>query len=180
MGWAEKPHAERALQGFSVIEAIFFPIPPDPLLMALVFAKPKRWLVLAARTIAASLLGGIVGYLFGRLLFAGFGDWLLDTYHLHSQYQDLGAKFRDGAFLAVLAAALTPIPYKLITLTAGAFHVNFVIFLLASLIGRGLRFTGVAYLASHIGNNHRDKIERYIDGLSLALLALILMLFFWL
>jgi membrane protein YqaA with SNARE-associated domain len=180
LGWADKPNSERALVGFSVAEAIFFPIPPDPLLMALVFAKPKRWWQLALKTTIASLLGGIVGYFVGRLLFEGFGQWLLDTYHLQAQYESLGNSFRSGTFIAVLAAAMTPIPYKLVTLTAGAFYVNFFIFLLASAIGRSSRFFAVAYLSSRIGANHRDKIERYIDGISIALLLLVAMLFWFL
>jgi membrane protein YqaA with SNARE-associated domain len=177
LGWADKPRAERALAGFSVAEAIFFPIPPDPLLMALVFAKPKSWWRLAVKTTSASIFGGIIGYFLGRLLFEGFGQWVLDTYHLHDEYSSLGASFRDGTFLAVLAAALTPIPYKLITLSAGAFHVNFGIFMAASAIGRGARFTAVAYLAGHVGRRYKDKIERYVDTVSIAVLLLIIILF---
>lgn len=177
IAWADKPNAERALVGFSLAEAIFFPIPPDPLLIALVFAKPKRWWQLALKTIIASLLGGIVGYLIGYGLFETFGQWLIDTYSLQAGYQSLGESFMAGTFIAVLAAALTPIPYKLITLTSGAFHVNFVIFLGASAVGRSLRFFAVSYLSAHLGRNHRDKIERYIDLVSILLLVIVVMLF---
>ena len=176
MAWADKPNADWALIGFSAAEAIFFPIPPDPLLMAMVFAKPKRWWKLALKTTIASLLGGIVGYFLGRLLFDSFGQWLLDTYNLQAGYETLGNTFRDGTFIAVLAAAMTPIPYKLITLTAGAFYVNFFIFMLAAFIGRGSRFFAVAYLSSRIGANHREKIERYIDAISIALILIIFIL----
>jgi membrane protein YqaA with SNARE-associated domain len=176
-GWADKPQAETALVNFTVAEAIIFPIPPDPLLIALVFAKAERWWRLALKTTIASIFGGIVGYLVGVGLFETLGQWLLDTLGGHDEYIELGERFREGTFLAVLAAALTPIPYKLITLSAGAFGVNFGSFLLASILGRGLRFFGVSYLARYLGRKHKDKIEQYIDIISIIVVVLVVLLF---
>lgn len=176
-GWADKPQAETALTSFTLAEAVIFPIPPDPLLIALVFANEKRWWQLALKTTVASIVGGIIGYLVGVGLFETFGQWLLDTYHLHEQYQSLGATFAEGTFIAVLAAALTPIPYKLITLTAGAFEVNFLLFLFASIIGRSLRFFGVSYMARYLGRRHKEKIEQYIDIISVVIVSLLVILF---
>lgn len=176
-GWADKPQAETALVSFTLAEAVIFPIPPDPLLIALVFAKAERWWKLALKTTVASIVGGIVGYMVGVGLFETFGQWLLDTNHWHDEYAKLGAAFAGGTFIAVLTAALTPIPYKLITLTAGAFSVHFGLFLLASIIGRGLRFFGVSYLARYLGKRHKDKIEQYIDVISIVVVLLAVILF---
>lgn len=173
VAWADKPNAEKALAAFSFAESSFFPVPPDPLLMALVFAKTKQFLRFAAVTTAASVAGGIFGYVIGIGLFESIGNWLIETYHLQEDYASLGQKFQDNNFLAVLAAALTPIPYKIITISAGAFKVNFVSFVLASIIGRGSRFFGVAALAHYLGRRHKEKIERYIDLISVAVITLL-------
>ncbi len=169
--WAQKPQAEGALFGFSFIEAIFFPIPPDPLLMAMVFNKPNRWVRYATITVIATITGGMIGYLFGWGLFASVGSWVIDTYHLQDEYDALGQSFQDNGFLAVLAAAMTPIPYKIITISAGAFKVNFFSFLIASVVGRSLRFFGVAYLAKFLGVRYKDQIEKYIDIISIVLVV---------
>jgi len=175
--WAQKPQAEKALVGFTFIEAIIFPIPPDPLLMAMVFNKPKRWVRYASITVGATLIGGVVGYFIGQGLFETVGRWLIDSYNLQDAYVSLGESFQNNAFLAVLTAAMTPIPYKIITLSAGAFDVNFFSFIIASIIGRSARFFGVAYLAKWLGAKHKEKIEKYIDAISLTLLVLIIVIF---
>jgi len=174
--WADKPNAEKALFGFSFAESSFFPIPPDPLLMAMVFAKTKRWIRYAAITTVASILGGIRGIIIGVGLFESLGNWILDTYHLHEEYAELGVNYENNAFVAVLAAAMTPIPYKIITISAGAFKINFVSFIIASIIGRSARFFGVSALASYLGKKHKEKIERYIDFISLGLVILLVLL----
>ncbi|MDX1766111.1 MAG: YqaA family protein, partial [Candidatus Saccharimonadales bacterium] len=173
--WAEKPNAEKALFGFSFAESSFFPIPPDPLLMAMVFAKTKRWVRYAAVTTVASILGGILGYIIGIGLFESIGNWILDTYHLHDDYKNLGELYQDNSFLAVLTAAMTPVPYKIITISAGAFKINFVAFIVASIIGRAARFFGVSALAHYLGKKHKEKIERYLDIISLALVTLLVL-----
>ena len=176
ISWAEKPQADKALAGFAFAESSVFPIPPDPLLMALVFAKTKQRLRLALITTLASVLGGALGYLIGWGLFESIGQWLLDTYDLHHQYLSLGESFQNNGFIAVLTAALTPIPYKIITISAGGFKISFWIFMLASVIGRGTRFFAVGYLAAYLGAKHKEKIERYINFLSIVIVVLLIVL----
>ncbi len=176
--WAVKPQAEKALFGFSFIEAIIFPIPPDPLLIAMVFNKPKLWVRFATITVVATLLGGVVGYIVGVGFFETIGEWLIETYHLQDEYEVLSNNFQNNSFVAVLTAAMTPIPYKIITLSAGAFDVNFFSFIFASIVGRSARFFGVAYLAKWLGVKHKDKVERYIDVISFSLLLLIVAIVF--
>jgi len=177
--WTEKladsKHGERSLYLLSASEAIFFPIPPDPLLMSMIFHKHDRWLRYTTLTIFFSVLGGVVGYFVGWALFESIGNWLLDTLHIRSGFEDLSTKFSENAALAVFSAALTPIPYKIVTLTAGFSGVNFGIFIVASIIGRGARFLAVGALAHYLGKKHKDKIEEYINVVSLALIGLIVL-----
>jgi membrane protein YqaA with SNARE-associated domain len=175
VSWAETRHATKALAGVSFAESSFFPIPPDPLLIAVTTARPHKYLQFAAICTAASILGGIAGYLIGLGLFESVGAPIIDTYHLHEKFQALGLRYEANAFLAVLTAALTPLPYKLITISAGVFKVNFLAFLAASIIGRSARFFLVATLMHHFGKRYKDKIEKYIDLLSLAFIALIIL-----
>jgi len=173
VSWAETKHAVKALAGLSFAESSFFPLPPDPLLIAVTTVKPHKYLRFATICTVASILGGIFGYLIGLGLFESIGARIIDTYHLQSEFQALGLRYEANAFLAVLTAALTPLPYKLITISAGVFKVNFLAFLAASIIGRGCRFFLVATLMHHFGKRYKDKIEKYIDLLSLLFVALV-------
>lgn len=174
VAWADKPSSEKALAGVSFAESSFFPIPPDPLLIALVTAKPSRWFRFALITTIASILGGIFGYLIGWVLFESVGTWILNTYHLQEAYVSLGMRFEDNALIAVFTAAMTPIPYKLITITAGAFQINFLAFIAASVVGRSFRFFLEAWAMHHFGRRYKHIIERYVNLLSWAFLLLIL------
>lgn len=176
VAWANHPKADRALGGLSFAESSFFPIPPDPLLMAMVFTQAKRWKYLAFLTTIASVLGGLFGYLIGFALLESVGSWLIETYHLQDDYARLGEAFDQNALLTIFGAALTPIPYKVFTITAGAFKVNLLIFVMASVLGRGARFVAVAAIAATLGAKYREKIEKYIDIISLLLLLLIIVI----
>lgn len=175
VGWSEKKQAQQALAGISFAESSFFPVPPDPLLIALTTAQPKKYLRFAFITTVFSILGGILGYFIGYLLIETVGTWVLDTYHLHSEFEAIGARYSNNAFLTIFTAAFTPIPYKLITIAAGSFQVNFLAFLIASILGRGARFFLVATLMHHFGSRYKDKIERYIDLLGIAFIALVIL-----
>lgn len=171
--WAKSKHAEKALFGLTFAESSFFPIPPDPLLMAMVFNKTDRWLRLATIATVASVLGGIFGYVIGATVFDSISDWFLNTYHLHEDFETVKQWYNDYSFIAVLGAAITPIPYKLFTITAGLFSINFFGFVIASILGRGLRFFAVSMLASYLGKKHKEAIEKYIDVVSLVILVLV-------
>lgn len=174
VGWSDKPSAEKALAGIAFAESSFFPIPPDPLLITLTIAKPSKYLRFAAITTAASIMGGILGYFIGVGLFETVGQWVIDTYHLHSEFEYIEGRYAASAFIAIFAAAFTPIPYKLITISAGVFGVNFVVFLLASILGRGMRFFLVATLMHHFGVKYKDQIEKYIDIISIVFVVLLI------
>lgn len=174
VGWAEKPQAEKALAGISFAESSFFPIPPDPLVIAMVTARPKKYIRIASICTVGSVLGGIAGYLIGMFLFETVGRWVIDTYGLQKEFVSIGELYAAHAFLAILIGGFTPIPYKLVAIAAGVFAINFPIFFIASILSRGGRFFLVATLMHHFGKRYKDKIEQYIDGLGFLFILLVI------
>lgn len=175
ISWAEKKQAEKALAGLSFAESSFFPIPPDPLLIAMVTAKPNKWLRFAIITTVASVMGGVFGYIIGAGLQETIGRLIIDAYHLQEEFITVGGLYAEYTFLAVIVAGFTPIPYKLFSIAAGVFAVNLPLFALASFVGRGGRFFLVAYLMHHFGKRYKDKIEKYIDTLGFVFIILIIL-----
>jgi membrane protein YqaA with SNARE-associated domain len=174
MKWATHKHATAALAGLSFAEASFFPLPVDPLLMTMIFATPKRWLKLVAITVGASVIGAIFGYFIGAVLFDSIGQWITNTLHLEHQFETVRQYYQDYSFFVIITAAFTPLPFKVFTISAGLFSVNFWGFVLASIVGRTLRFGIVGGLAYFLGKKYKDQIEKYVDVISLGFLALIM------
>ncbi len=157
---AEHPRAEAWLVGVSFAEASFFPIPPDPLLLALGAGKPKRSLRYAALTTVASVLGALLGYAIGVFLMDSLGGWLLDLYDPQRVVWDrIVAWYQEYGTLALFVAALTPIPYKVFTIASGALAFPILPFVGFSVLGRGLRFFTEGLLLYHFGH----PIVRWID-----------------
>ncbi len=166
--WAETPYGMPALGLLALAESSVFPIPPDPLLMALCLGKASRSLTLAAVATGASVVGGIIGYGIGALAWLGVSDFFLTyvpgvTPEAFASVQHL---YDRWDFWAVFVAGLTPIPYKVFTISAGVFAINFPIFLLASVLSRGLRFFVVAGLIHRFGASIRSRIDRYFNLLT--------------
>ncbi|KAA0207004.1 DedA family protein [Candidatus Uhrbacteria bacterium] len=160
---AALPNAESYLAGLAFIESSFFPIPPDVLLIAMGFSNRERTFRYALTTTLFSIIGGIFGYFIGFALFETIGQPIIAFYHLEPLVEVIRAKYDANAFLAVFTAAFTPIPFKLITISAGLFHVNFFSFVLASVLGRGLRFFAVAGVMRYLGPRARPLIEKYFE-----------------
>jgi len=171
--WAR---TEKTLVVWSFAESSFFPIPPDPILLNMVLEKPRKWRRLSVLTSISSILGGVFGYIIGIALFESVGNWIIQTYSLQEQFTKLGELFAHNGLLAIFAAALTPIPYKIFTITAGAFKLNFFIFMIASIFGRTLRFMAVGYAGSRFGKKYSDQIGKYIDRISIAIIVMIAIL----
>lgn len=174
VGWAEKPQAEKALAGLSFAESSFFPIPPDPLLIAMVTARPKKWLRLATITTLASVAGGLLGYLIGFLAITAVMPIIIQVGYEEAYYSAVEWFAQYGA-LAVIVAGFTPIPYKVFTIAGGAANMFLPLFIIGSFIGRGGRFYLVAFLMHHLGRRYKDKIEKYIDILGFAFIALLVL-----
>ncbi len=173
--WAGHRKAPWYLGGLSFAESSFFPIPPDVMLAPMVLARPARAWSLAALTTAASVAGGVFGYLIGWLAF----DLVEPLLH-RSGHWDTYLRARDwferwGVWV-VFIAGFSPIPYKVFTITAGALSMALFPFILASLIGRGARFFLVAALIRWGGARYEPLLRRYIDWLGWgAVLALVLL-----
>jgi len=159
ISWAERENAVFFLFFLAVAEASFFPIPPDVLLIALGIAVPKKSFRWASVCLAGSVIGGILGYGLGYYFMAVIGDRILEFYHLMDRYSEVQALYRQYDAWAVAAGGFTPLPYKLFTITAGAFKINFLIFIAASLISRGLRFYMVAGAIYLFG----PKVKYFLD-----------------
>ncbi|MBB4124311.1 YqaA family protein [Martelella radicis] len=155
-------HAERALFAVSFAESSFFPIPPDVLMIPMVIAKPLKWLRIALICTLASILGAIGGYLIGMFLFEAVGQPILAFYGKEHSFEQIAEWYNTWGGWGVLFAAITPFPYKVLTIFSGATGLNFGIFLLVSVIGRSFRFFLIAFLLNRYGVPIRDFIEKYL------------------
>ncbi|MCP5299279.1 MAG: DedA family protein [Chromatiaceae bacterium] len=174
MRWARDPRAPWYLGGLSFAESSFFPIPPDVMLAPMSMAQPRRALWFATLTTAASVLGGILGYLIGMFAF-DLVEPVLRSSSYAGPFAQAQQWFERWGFLAIFAAGFSPIPYKVFTITAGMVSMAFVPFVLASLIGRGLRFYLVGMLMAWGGEAMEARLHRWIDWLGwLTVLAVLL------
>ncbi len=164
-----------ALLSFS--EASFFPVQPDFLLIAILGVNAQRWFYYASLTTIFSLLGGIAGYLIGFFFFDLFGQQIIDFYNLHEEVRIVSEKFSNNAFWAIFFSALTPIPYKVFTISAGFFKINLIIFIIASIFGRAMRFFAVGYFMHKFGKQTVYYFFKYFNIISLLLILLIILLF---
>ncbi len=176
LGWAETPYGPLALFLLAFCEASFFPIPPDVLLIALSLSLPAQALWYAFLSSLGSVLGGVAGYLVGLFLWQSLSGYFFD--YIPGFSPDVFARvqgyFDQYDFLVVFAAGFTPIPYKVITIGAGVFGVNFPVFVVASVISRSARFFIVAGLLKRYGLPVRSFIERYFNWLAIAFMLLLI------
>ncbi|WP_305041603.1 YqaA family protein [Geoalkalibacter sp.] len=175
LSWAGTPYGGVALFLLAFAESSVFPVPPDVLLIALALSVPTRAFRFALIAACGSVLGGLFGYLLG------FGLWhVLDSYFYayvpgfspegFVRVQELFERYN---FWVVFSAGFTPIPYKIITIGAGAFHINLPVFVLASAVGRSLRFFLVAWFLYRFGPPVRVLIEKYFNLLALVFFILL-------
>lgn len=160
MALAASPNAAWWLALIAFAESSFFPIPPDALLVPMALAKPRSAWRYAAVCTVASVAGGALGYLIGFAVFDQLARPILDLYGYGSAYAAFQAKFGEYGLWIVLVKGLTPIPYKIVTIAAGAAHFDFWMFMAASALTRGARFFLVATLLHFFGDAVRDFIER--------------------
>lgn len=167
-------HARWALAGVSFAESSVFPIPPDLLLIPMVVSERARAWGYALVCTIASVLGGIAGYAIGFFLFESIGTAILDFYHLTDKFTAFAAQYNDYGASIVFIAGITPIPYKLITIASGATGLDLVVFVVASVAARGIRFFAVAGLLYWLGPPIREFVEK---RLALTFTVFIMLLF---
>lgn len=173
--WAESPYAEWALFLVAISESSFFPIAPDVLLIALAIAVPGRSFRYALNCTCGSVLGGMLGYLIGLKFMDLVGFPIVRFYGLADHYQHVRDLFQRYDALAIAIAGFTPIPYKIFTIAAGAFRIDFTTFVLASVASRGARFFLVAALIYMFGASIRAFIDRYFNLLAVAFSVLLIL-----
>jgi len=164
---ADHPRAGLWLFVLAFAESSFFPIPPDVLLITLSISKPQKSFYWALICLVGSVMGGVFGYFIGVQFMEIIGDKILSLYHLQEKYLVVQDLYRQYDAWAVAAGGFTPLPYKLFTITAGAFHINFFTFIIASILSRGGRFFLVSGLIYLVGPRVRYFIEKYFNLFSL-------------
>ena len=158
---SKSPHAPYALAVIAFAESSVFPIPPDVILAPMSLAAPKKAWTYALIATVASVLGGIVGYGIGALLFDTFGQWLIHVYGYADKMAALKETYAKWGALVILIKGLTPIPFKLVTIVSGLLGYNFPLFVLLCLITRGGRFFLLAGALNHFGDPLRLALERH-------------------
>jgi membrane protein YqaA with SNARE-associated domain len=171
---AAHKHALLALALLSFIESSIFPIPPDILLIPIVLAmRDRAWLVAGVCTVA-SVIGGILGYGIGFFMYEQIGKPILDFYHYSLKFSEFQATYNQWGAWAVFFAGITPFPYKVITILSGMTGLSLPVFIIASIIARGMRFFIIAALLWKYGDAIRAFIERRLGVLFFLLVVLLL------
>jgi membrane protein YqaA with SNARE-associated domain len=163
--WAEHKFAPRILAILAFAESVFFPIPPDVLLAPMVLAQRDKAWRFATITTIASVLGGMVGYVLGYLMFEPWIQPLITEFGYQARFDKAMLWFSEWGVWVVFIAGFSPIPYKLFTVSAGFLNMAFLPFLLASSIGRGMRFFLVAGVIRWGGSPMEKKIRQWVDVL---------------
>lgn len=184
INWSKTPHAVWALFFIALAESSFFPIPPDILLIAMGIAAPTRAFFYAFVSTVGSILGGIIGYLIGWQFMASVGQHIIQFYGLSEKYLQVQSLYQSYDVWATFLGGFTPLPYKLFTISAGLFNINFAAFLIASIVARGARFFLVGTIIYFTGMKIQGFIEKYLNlvttgfAITLILGYLFLRLFF--
>jgi membrane protein YqaA with SNARE-associated domain len=141
-------------------ESSFFPVPPDTMLIPMVFANKEKWLKYSLITTLSSVAGGIAGYYIGMFFFNSVAYPIIEFYNAVHHFQVVENWYKTYGFVSVFAAGLTPIPYKVFTIAAGVFKMNLLLFTVASVLGRGIRFFLEGFLINKFGEKALEFIEK--------------------
>jgi len=175
-----RPSAPYVLGAVAFAESSFFPVPPDAMLVPMAVSRPDRvWLYATIATIA-SVLGGLVGYAIGALLYESVGVWLFNLYGLADKAENFQASYAQYGHWVILLKGLTPIPYKLVTITSGFAHYSLFWFTVLSVVTRGARFFILAGLLGRYGVQIRGVLDRHLNAvvaISVAVVVLGFLLF---
>jgi membrane protein YqaA with SNARE-associated domain len=174
LGFATHPYAVWILAAVAFAESSFFPLPPDPLYIAMLLARREKTWHLAMICTLSSVIGGWLGYGIGYGLYETLGAFIVQTYGLQASFDRFQDSFNEWGFWIVALKGLTPIPYKVVTIACGVTGLDFTTFTFASLIARGFRFFTLALLFWYCGPSIKDYIDRNLTFVTLASLAALL------
>jgi membrane protein YqaA with SNARE-associated domain len=170
---ADKPHAMWTMSAVAFAESSFFPVPPDFMLIPMALARPERAYAMAVWCTAASVAGGLLGYAIGAVLYDSVGAWLIQFYGYGDKVDAFRVAYAQWGALIILLKGLTPIPYKIVTITSGFAGYNIGLFVLFSVISRGTRFFVLAFLLHRYGDRARHIIEKQLGLWASALAAVV-------
>ncbi len=170
---AQHKNAKWYLSLISFVESSFFPIPPDLLLIPMALASKANALFYAFICTLFSVLGGILGYAIGYYFYNSVGIYIVDFYHLENSFNIFESYYKEFGILIVLGAGITPFPYKFITIASGVFGLNIFLFIIVSIIGRGLRFYLIAILLYFFGEKIKLIIDKYFNFLTIVFFILL-------
>jgi len=173
MAKAGHPHAEWWLALFAFVEASFFPIPPHPVLGVMCLAEPKKAVRFAAIATGASVLGGLLGYAIGWGLYDTIGKQLIDALGMSESFPVAACYLREYGAAIIMVKGATPIPFKLLTITAGFIHMNLAPFILASIVSRSISFMIVGVLFRLFGRPIKAFIDKYLGLATLGFVILV-------
>jgi membrane protein YqaA with SNARE-associated domain len=157
---ADKPYALWILGMVSFAESSFFPVPPDVMLIPMSLAQPRKAWMFALVCTITSVAGGVLGYAIGALLYDSIGGWIIQLYGYGNKMDAFRESYADWGAMIILVKGLTPIPYKLVTISLGFAGYNLFLFIVLSLITRGARFFLLAFLLNRYGPQAREIIEK--------------------
>ena len=175
---AQSPHAPWALGVIAFAESSFFPVPPDTILIPMSLARPKRAWVYALICTVGSVAGALLGYAIGAFLFETVGKWLINLYGYGARVDQIRALYAQWGWAVILFKGLTPIPFKIVTITSGLLAYSLPLFVLLSFLTRGARFFIIAVILKRFGEPLNALLEKYF-GWFLAILALAVVVGFW-
>ena len=158
----------------SFIESSFFPIPPDIVLIPMVLAKRAKAFFYALVCTLSSVAGGVFGYFIGLFLFNSIGIFLINFYHLDEQVNQFKDYYNSYGVWIVIIAGFTPFPFKVITIASGLFQLNFIIFILCSILSRGSRFYLISILLYFYGESIKKFINKYFNILTIFFFILLI------
>lgn len=177
LSWAETPYGVLALFLIAVAESSFFPIPPDVLLIALALSVPTKAFRFAMWCTIGSVVGGVLGYYLGFALWNSVEPLLIPKVFSAEKFAEVTGLYDEYGIPVVFAAGFTPIPYKVFTVAGGVAHINFIAFVLTSIVGRGARFYLVAAVIRRYGKQAKELIDKYFNLLTLAFTLLLVGMF---
>ena len=183
MAAAHKPHAMWTMGAISFAESSFFPVPPDVMLIPMALARPERAFVMAAWCTATSVAGGVAGYAIGALLYDSVGAWLINLYGYGDKVESFRAAYAQWGAWIILLKGVTPIPYKIVTITSGFAGYNLALFVVFSIIARGIRFFLLAFLLHRYGVRARYFIEKRLGlwvllGAAVVVIGIVIAIYF--
>jgi membrane protein YqaA with SNARE-associated domain len=178
MSLAESRHAPLALGLIAFAESSFFPVPPDAILIPMSVAQPKRAWFYALICTIGSVLGALLGYAIGALLFETVGKWLINLYGYGPRIEEMRALYAQWGWAVILIKGLTPIPFKIVTITSGLMAYSLPLFVALCFVTRGARFFIEAVLLNYYGEQINKLLDKYF-GLFLAILVIAIVAGFW-